>query len=254
MMQQLFMDLVNPWELSLLPWLVALACKESVIQALDVVITFAGGFIDLLPSRKGDIKITQRPLGLKDLLFLSTNSVIEFIFASQVLFFLYHSDRVDWPLTKFGVCNGPVALWLLVVTNDLFYAPLHRLLHTPLLYRWIHKHHHYSIFPQRGNLDARNEHPLEQILALSFWYLAIRLTALCTGLHAATMLAQSTLMAVLACFNHTDFDVRFSILGLDFAVRAHEMHHRRPDKNFGQVIMLIDRVMGTYVPYATRAC
>lgn len=37
------------------------------------------------------------------------------------------------------------------------------LLHHPSLYAYIHKHHHRSVYPFRGNVDARNEHPIEQL-------------------------------------------------------------------------------------------
>ena len=37
------------------------------------------------------------------------------------------------------------------------------LLHHPSIYAYIHKHHHRSVYPFRGNVDARNEHPIEQL-------------------------------------------------------------------------------------------
>ena len=52
-----------------------------------------------------------------------------------------------------------------------------------------------------------------------------------------------------ACFNHTGYDLRFSFLGIDYSVRAHEMHHRKPQSNYAQYVMFWDRLMGTYVEY-----
>ena len=52
-----------------------------------------------------------------------------------------------------------------------------------------------------------------------------------------------------ACFNHTGYDVQVRFLGIEYSVRAHEMHHRKPDTNFAQYVMFWDRLMGTFRPY-----
>ena len=43
--------------------------------------------------------------------------------------------------------------------------------------------------------------------------------------------------------------MQVSLLGIDYSVRAHEMHHRKPNTNYGQYVMFWDRLMGTYRPY-----
>ena len=35
-------------------------------------------------------------------------------------------------------------------------------------------------------------------------------------------------------------------------VRAHELHHRKPNTNYAQYVMFWDRLMGTYHPYVDR--
>ena len=52
-----------------------------------------------------------------------------------------------------------------------------------------------------------------------------------------------------ACFNHTGYDVQLRVLGIEYSVRAHEMHHRKPQTNFAQYVMFWDRLMGTFRPY-----
>ena len=61
--------------------------------------------------------------------------------------------------------------------------------------------------------------------------------------------AHFAVKALGACFNHTGYDVRLSFLGIDYSVRAHEMHHRKPHTNFAQYVMWWDRLMGTYIEY-----
>ena len=57
---------------------------------------------------------------------------------------------------------------------------------------------------------------------------------------------------LLASLNHTRHDVRIRVplIGaLVYDVRAHDVHHRLPRSNYGQYIMLWDRLMGSFKPY-----
>ena len=65
----------------------------------------------------------------------------------------------------------------------------------------------------------------------------------------AVMYTHFVCYAALAVLNHTDRDVRFKLLGFDYSVGAHEMHHRHPSCNMAQYFMVWDRLMGTYRPY-----
>lgn len=87
------------------------------------------------------------------------------------------------------------------------------------------------------------------MIALSLHWAAAHLVAWSVGLHVGTVLLHLMLKAAGASFNHTGFDLRLSFLGIDYSVRAHEMHHRHPQKNFAQYVMFWDRIMGTYEPY-----
>lgn len=242
--------LVNPWELPVPFWLGGVVVKELLLQSMDLAVRLIGRHVKPLPSRTGPKPVYQRPLDTTDVLYLSMNAVIETIYTSHLLHLLWFSPGIDRPISKLGLLNGPVALWLLVFLNDAIYAPAHRALHHPLLYRWIHKHHHRVTYPQRGNVDARNEHPLEQIMFMLIWWHVVKFVISVSGVHAVCIPLHITLMVVVACFNHTAIDLSFTVLGIDFSVRSHEMHHRKPDTNFGQVFMFWDRLMGTYVPYS----
>ncbi len=193
-------------------------------------------------------------------------------------------------LGSVGWLNTLPALWLLLVVDDMLYAPTHRFMHWKPVYAWVHKHHHRNTYPDRGYFDWANEHPLEQIIALSLHWIAIHLVAATSGVHAGTIIAHLGLKAAGACFNHTGHDLQFSFLGartptsprarprapvsprlslgaaarrltsladdcpliragIDYSVRAHELHHRKPNTNFAQYVMFWDRLMGTYHPY-----
>ena len=140
-------------------------------------------------------------------------------------------------------------MWLLLVVDDMLYAPLHRFMHHHRVYRWVHKHHHRNTFPARGYIDAANEHPVEQIVALTLHWIAVHIVARSSGLHVAAVGAHFGFKALGACFNHTGYDLQLRFLGIDYSVRAHETHHRKPNTNFAQYVMFWDRLMGTYRTY-----
>mmetsp|Transcript_5599 Transcript_5599/g.9746 ORF Transcript_5599/g.9746 Transcript_5599/m.9746 type:complete len:96 (+) Transcript_5599:390-677(+) len=56
---------------------------------------------------------------------------------------------------------------------------------------------------------------------------------------------------ILAGLNHTRYDMTVSILGgiTIFDSKAHDVHHRIPQSNYGQYIMLWDYIFGSYRPY-----
>mmetsp|Transcript_24361 Transcript_24361/g.78225 ORF Transcript_24361/g.78225 Transcript_24361/m.78225 type:complete len:195 (-) Transcript_24361:161-745(-) len=138
---------------------------------------------------------------------------------------------------------------MLLVVDDMLYAPLHRAMHLQAVYPWVHKHHHRNTFPARGYIDAANEHPVEQIAALCLHWVAVHVVAHTAGLHVAAVLAHFGVKALGACFNHTGYDVQLRFCGIEYAVRAHETHHRKPNTNFAQYVMFWDKLMGTYKEY-----
>jgi sterol desaturase/sphingolipid hydroxylase (fatty acid hydroxylase superfamily) len=78
---------------------------------------------------------------------------------------------------------------------------------------------------------------------------AARIVAAITGLHAAAIAAHVSLKALGAVFNHTGADLQLRVMGLEYFSGAHEMHHRKPNKNYAQYVMVWDRLMGTHAPY-----
>ena len=242
--------LLNPWGLSATLWAAAfVAARIVLLVGVEGVVSAVGRRLSKLPTRTGGRQPYKHPIGLLDCTYIAANSLVEFTFMSHLSRFLWLSPRIDRHFAALSVLNGPVATWLMLVVDDMLYAPTHRLLHWPPLYGWVHKHHHRNAFPTRGYIDGANEHPLEQVIALSLHWVAAHIVARIVGLHVAAAVAHLLLKAAGACFNHTGHDLRFSALGVDYSVRAHEMHHRYPQKNFGQCVMVWDRIMGTYSPY-----
>jgi sterol desaturase/sphingolipid hydroxylase (fatty acid hydroxylase superfamily) len=243
-------ELFNPWGVGPAAWLAGyVAVRVALLGFVDGAVWLLGPRLPPLPSRTGPKPVFQHRINAVDVAYLLVNSLVEYVFAQQIFHLLWHAPFIMRTPAQLSLLNGPVALWAILVADDALYAPLHRVMHHPALYKWVHKHHHRNTFPARGYVDAANEHPVEQIAALSLHWAAVHIVALSIGLHVAAVGGHFGLKALGACFNHTGYDVRLSFAGIDYSVRAHEMHHRKPHTNFAQYVMAVDRLMGTYRPY-----
>lgn len=245
-----WLQLLNPWELPITWWIAGyVAIRIALLGFVDGLCWRLAPRLKQLPSRVGPKPVYQHKINLTDVAYLILNSVIEFIFAQQVGHLLMESPLIIRDVRSLGILNSVVAVWMLLVADDMLYAPLHRFMHHQSVYKWVHKHHHRNTFPARGYIDAANEHPVEQVVAMTLHWMAIHIVAVTTGVHVVAVAAHFGLKALGACFNHTGFDVQFRVLGLEYSVRAHEMHHRKPNTNFAQYVMFWDQLMGTYKPY-----
>jgi sterol desaturase/sphingolipid hydroxylase (fatty acid hydroxylase superfamily) len=55
-----------------------------------------------------------------------------------------------------------------------------------------------------------------------------------------------------SCFNHQRYDIKIPFFGTGinlYESKAHDLHHRIPNVNYGQYIQLWDWVFGTHRPY-----
>lgn len=242
--------LLNPWEVSLLMWLSGYAAvRVALLGFVDGVVWFLAPRLPPLPSRVGPKPVYQHQINAMDVTYLLINSTIEYVFAQQIGHLLWHAPFIVRAPELLGLLNGPLAFWLLLVVDDMLYAPLHRFMHLQSIYKYVHKHHHRNTYPARGYIDAANEHPVEQISALTLHWMAVHIVAFTAGLHVAAVGAHFGFKALGACFNHTGYDVHVTFLGIDYSVRSHETHHRKPTTNYAQYVMFWDRIMGTYREY-----
>ena len=234
---------LNPWGWDALRWFGAYACmRAAFFIAVDLLARAAIPRLPRLPSRKGGAPPPSDWQGL-DVAFLALNSVVEFVFAQHLARRFGGGPLTTW--RTLTALNGPFALWALFVADDLLYAPFHRLLHLKVAYRHVHRHHHKTTTPSRGYLDAANEHPVEMVGALALHWVALCALSNTVGVHLHAAAAHLVLKALGACFNHMEYDLRFSVLGIEYSAEAHEAHHRRSSVNYAQYVMGVDRLMGT---------
>jgi 4-alpha-methyl-delta7-sterol-4alpha-methyl oxidase len=159
-----------------------------------------------------------------------------------------------WPLVRgSGVHAGPwPAAWavaaqvaFLFVLDDALYYGLHRLLHTPWLYRRVHALHHRVTTPCA--LTGHYMHPLE-FGAVS---LLVMGPPLLLGVHVGVLWLWVALRQALAALGHCGYQLPVDPLRLIPTYRGaafHDFHHRRFRGNYASALDHLDRLLGTLAP------
>ncbi|MBT8418636.1 MAG: sterol desaturase family protein [Silicimonas sp.] len=162
--------------------------------------------------------------------------------AFQVAFlWVFANGWVAWV----GFADSPVylvALWLLVpVIHQLHFYCIHRLIHVPVLYKWVHSVHHNSVNPSPWSSLAM--HPVEHALyfASAFWHLVI-------PSNPVLALYQLHYAGFGAVPGHVGFD-RMEVsdgMSVDAHAYGHYLHHKYFEVNYGDGLVPLDKVFGTF--------
>jgi len=121
------------------------------------------------------------------------------------------------------------ALTLLVpVIHEIHFFCIHRLIHVPVLYKWIHSVHHNSVNPSPWS--SLSMHPIEHLFYFGeiFWHLIIPSNPI-------VMMFNSHIVGFGALNGHIGFD-RLEITdesALDSHAYAHYLHHKYFEVNYG---------------------
>ncbi|MDG2406296.1 MAG: sterol desaturase family protein [Paracoccaceae bacterium] len=163
--------------------------------------------------------------------------------AMQILMFWSYANGYI-PLLKFA--DNP--LWLLVmvlvvpIIHDFHFYCIHRFIHLPILYKWIHSVHHKSANPSPWS--SLSMHPLEHVLyfATIFWHFILPSNPIIA-------LYQLHFAGFGAVPGHIGFDKIETSKDSAFDTHAymHYLHHKYFEVNYGgDGLVPFDRVFGTY--------
>jgi sterol desaturase/sphingolipid hydroxylase (fatty acid hydroxylase superfamily) len=137
---------------------------------------------------------------------------------------------------------------LAVLAHDTYFYWAHRAMHHPWLYRRVHRLHHRSTTPTPWAAYAF--HPAEALIEAGF----LPLFLLAVPMHAGAVTAFLAVMILRNVAGHAGFELYPAgvacsrWLGGLATTTHHDMHHARPDGNYGLYFTWWDRLMGTEHP------
>ena len=178
---------------------------------------------------------------------LRSGSQYILVLCNQLLFGLIMWIFLPLPITSswFNM-KYMVSLFVSGALYDPLFFVLHCVMHKV---GWsFHKVHHQSTFTPANALAA---HPVDAILtaygpillcARFFPHSLMNYTILIVFASASTVYAHS----------YQDFFTESYLHGIIYKAHAHQRHHEKPTHNFGDGIMLLDRLVGTYAPIANN--
>jgi sterol desaturase/sphingolipid hydroxylase (fatty acid hydroxylase superfamily) len=162
--------------------------------------------------------------------------------AYEVLFlWLFSNGWMPW-LNFTSSMAWLVCLGLVVpLIHEFHFYCIHRLIHIPILYKWIHSVHHNSVNPSPWS--SLSMHPIEHLL-----YWSGTLVHLVFPSHPLLALYHLQLAAFGAVIGHVGFDkiVAGDDKSMDTHAYAHYLHHKHFEVNFADGGIPLDKWFGTW--------
>jgi sterol desaturase/sphingolipid hydroxylase (fatty acid hydroxylase superfamily) len=127
------------------------------------------------------------------------------------------------------------------VIDEVHFYLIHRLLHWPPLYRWVHKLHHKNVNP--GPWSGLAMHPIEHLLYFSsvlvYWVIPA---------HPVHLLVQLADLQLTPSIGHTGFDklLLSERIAISTDGYAHYLHHKYFECNYADGVVPLDKWFGTF--------
>lgn len=140
---------------------------------------------------------------------------------------------------------------VLFVVEDTYFYWMHKTVHSPKLYKYIHKVHHESI--DTTPFTSYSFHPLEAALEIVPMGLNM-VIAYFFPVHILSLLIWQILSIALNVLGHSGYELfpsywnNYWFLKWKLPATHHNMHHERFNGNYGLYFIWWDRIMGTEFP------
>ena len=132
--------------------------------------------------------------------------------------------------------------------HESYYYFMHRFMHKPKIYRFIHKTHHDSIIP--SPFTAFSFHPVEGVLQAA----VLPLLLLFIPIHYYVLIVYLFIMTFSSIINHLDIEIypkdfnKHAIGKWIIGATHHSLHHSQFKYNFGLYFTFWDKFFKTESP------
>lgn len=180
----------------------------------------------------------------------STISALIFALTATIMVLLWQKGytKIYSNISQYGLWWLPVSLFISMLIDETYYYWMHRALHSPSLFKKIHRIHHQSNITSPWT--AFSFHPVEGFL-LS---LSLPFTILVIPMHPLVILVQLTIMTFSSVVNHLDIEIypenfhRHRIGKWLIGATHHGLHHKQFKYNFGLYFTFWDKWKNTESP------
>jgi lathosterol oxidase len=149
----------------------------------------------------------------------------------------------DWNLYFLGY--GFISFFLLLIIHDTYFYWVHRLMHQPLIYQYVHLHHHKSVTPTPWT--AFSFHPLEAFLEFAFVIPVVFIIPF----HSVVLMLFAFVMTGMNVLGHLGYELfpktflNHPLGKIMNTTTHHDMHHRYNKYNYGLYFNFWDAIMHT---------
>jgi ring-1,2-phenylacetyl-CoA epoxidase subunit PaaE len=189
------------------------------------------------------------------------NSFITIIIFTGVDLFVFHDSMKTLETSTFkvyadfhahgGILYIAFMTLVLFVAEDTYFYWMHKTVHSPKLYKYIHKVHHESI--DTTPFTSYSFHPLEAALEIVPMGLIMAI-AYFFPVHIVALFTWQILSIALNVLGHSGYELfpsywnNYWFLKWKLPATHHNMHHERFTGNYGLYFIWWDRIMGTEFP------
>lgn len=189
------------------------------------------------------------------------NSFITIIVFTGIDLFVFHDSMKTLETSTFKVYSSFSAhggilyiafiTLILFVVEDTYFYWMHKTIHSPKLYKYIHKVHHESI--DTTPFTSYSFHPIEAALEIVPMGL-IMVIAYFFPVHILALVIWQILSIALNVLGHSGYELlpsfwnNYWFLKWKLPATHHNMHHERFNGNYGLYFIWWDRIMGTEFP------
>jgi ring-1,2-phenylacetyl-CoA epoxidase subunit PaaE len=204
-------------------------------------------------------RIQQKQVAKKTQFFSEIkNSLITMVVFAAVDLFVFHDSTsyIQTPIFKVytninehgGLLYMLLTTLALFVVEDTYFYWMHRTIHSPKLYKYVHKVHHESI--DTSPFTSYSFHPIEAALEIVPLGL-ILIYAYFFPVHAGALVIWQIGSIALNVLGHSGYELfpsfwnKYWFLKWKLPSTHHNMHHERFNGNYGLYFIWWDRIMGT---------
>ncbi|MFK0333766.1 sterol desaturase family protein [Rhizobium sp. NPDC090275] len=153
----------------------------------------------------------------------------------------YANGYIPWLSFAENPWTLAIVALLVPAIHEVHFFWIHRLIHTPFLYKWVHSVHHNSVNPSPWS--SLSMHPIEHLL-----FFGSALYHLVLPSNPILMLYQLHYSGFGAIPGHVGFD-KVEVtddVAVDSHAYAHYLHHKYFEVNYGDAMIPLDKWFGTW--------